>query len=222
MPPNLFSVKTNLGRCFTMMGLTSIGASGRTVYMVALLQSIWLLSPMTAGYAVATVAFSWTLAAWTANRIEDIHHRLIFIRTGSSLIFLGGLTSAFGILTANLWIVVGGLLLTGLGFGSSSPLIRQIIITQAPSEHKSIASGAMAPIQFTGAVFGAAIAGFCALTFGLFEGAEGGLIFTSQAARQAGASLLLVFTAFPAICVLISFSISAEPDRHEENSEALA
>lgn len=222
MPPNLFSLRTNMGRCFTMMGLTSIGASGRTVYMVALLQSIWLMSPMTAGYAVASVAFSWTLAAWTANRIEDVHHRLIFIRTGSSLIFLGGLISAFGILTSNLWIVVGGLLFTGIGFGSSSPLIRQIIITQAPSEHKSIASGAMAPIQFTGAVFGAAIAGFCALTFGLFEGAEGGLIFTSEAARQAGASLLFVFTAFPAICVLISFSISAQPDHTEEKSEAFA
>ncbi|TDQ66859.1 MFS transporter [Maritalea mobilis] len=225
MPPNLFSLKSNMGRSFAMLGLFTIGASGRTVYMVALLQSIWLMSPMMAGYATATLAMTWTLAAWVANRIEDVKRRIAFIRAGASFIFVGGVISAYGIWIMDLWLVIGGMMLTGMGYGSSSPLIRQTIITQAPTEHKTIASGAMAPVQFTGAVFGAAIAGFCALAFGLFDGAQGDMVLTSSAAQQAGAALLLAFTIFPALCILISLGLSKVPDHaeHEQaNSEALA
>ncbi|MCF4098985.1 MFS transporter [Maritalea mediterranea] len=224
MPPNLFSLRTNLGRCFTMLGLFSIGASGRVVYIVALLQAIWLLSPLAAGYAASSIAFSWTLAAWMSNRIEKMENRLISIRLGASLIMAGGFLSAYAVWSAQFWLLLASLITTGLGYGASSPLIRQIIITQAPKEHRSIASGAMTPIQFTGAVFGAAIAGFCALAFGLFEGAVAGSIFTVDAARNAGAGLLLVFAAFATLGMLVSFGLTSTPDHDEveQKSEALA
>lgn len=226
MPPNLFSLRTNMGRCFTMLGLFSIGASGRTVYIVALLQAIWFMSPLAAGYTAASLAFAWTLAAWTSNRIERMSLRISFIRMGAALIMTGGLLSAFAVWQGYFWLILTGLITTGLGYGSSSPLIRQIIITQSPPKHKSIASGAMTPIQFTGAVFGAAIAGFCAIAFGLFDGAVEGSIFTVVAARNAGAALLLVFTAFPALGLLISLGLSTIPDHNDaeakDESEALA
>lgn len=227
MPPNLFSLNTNMGRCFAMLGMFTIGASGRAVYMVALLQSIWLMSPMQAGYAVATLALTWTVASWVANRIEDLQHRITFIRAGASFIFMGGVCSAYGIWVTELWLVICALMLTGAGYGFSSPFIRQTIITQSPTEHKSIASGAMAPVQFTGAVFGAAIAGFCAIAFGLFDGTQGETVLTASAAQMAGAALLLTFTIFPALCFLISLRLSTTPDHPEpgqdrEKSEALA
>jgi uncharacterized membrane protein len=80
-------------------------------------------------------------------------------------------------------------------------------MTQSPSEHKSIASGAMAPIQFTGAIVGAALAGFGAITVGLFDGTSADHVFTQQAASQSGSMLLLAFAAFAAMTVLAAANL---------------
>lgn len=208
MPPNLFSLKTNMGRAFLALGLFALGSSATNIYMVAILQSVWDLTPLTAGYTVALIAFSWTVFAWMSNNIKDEHRRLISIKLGSAAIFAGYLVAAIGISKGLYLVVTAGLIAIGAGFGSSSPLLRQTIMTQSPSEHKSIASGAMAPIQFTGAVVGAAMAGFIALALGLFEGADSGKVFSPEAAMSAGAGLLFVFTLFPALGFLASLQLS--------------
>jgi MFS family permease len=207
MPPNLFSFRTNMGLCFIILLCFSLGSSASNVYLVALLQSIWDLTPLAAGYTVALVAFSWTIFAWISNRIETERLKVLSIRLGAAAIFVGYLITAFGLNTNNFWVVCFSLIMVGAGFGSSSPLVRQIIMTQSPSEHKSIASGAMAPIQFTGAIVGAALAGFGAITVGLFDGTSADHVFTQQAASQSGSMLLLAFAAFAAMTVLAAANL---------------
>lgn len=221
MPPNLFSFRTNMGLSFVILLCFSLSSSASNIYMVALLQSIWGLSPLVAGYTVALVAFSWTIFAWISNRIESDARKIRSIRYGAGAILLGYLLAAIGLQTSNLWIVCISLIFVGAGFGSSSPLVRQIIMTQSPANHKSIASGAMAPIQFTGAVIGAALAGFGAITFGLFEGSAAGQVFTKQAASQSGSMLLIAFAGFAAMTVLASLALKREmpaPQNHQAKS----
>ena len=210
MPPNLFSPHTNMGLCFIILLCFSLGSSANNIYMVALIQSIWGLSPLAAGYTVALVAFSWTIFAWISNRIEDEHKKLLSVRLGAASIFVGYNICAFGLYANNLLIVCFSLILVGAGFGSSSPLVRQIIMTQSPEEHKSIASGAMAPIQFTGAVIGAALAGFAAITLGLFDGSASGQVFTKDAATYSGSTMLVAFAGFAALTLLASLALKLE------------
>ncbi|MGJ8529039.1 MFS transporter [Maritalea sp.] len=216
MPPNLFSAKTNMGRAFTGLGLFAVGASATNIYMVALLQSIWSLSPLAAGYTVALIAFAWTAFAWMANKIEDHQRQLVSIRLGGTSILAGYLISAAGIYFGQYALVAIGMIFIGAGFGSSSPLIRQIIITQAPKEHKSIASGAIAPVQFTGAVVGATLAGFCALTFGLFEGATNDSVFAVEAATRSGGLMLLAFAVFPIGALFAIFGLQLPTGQPQE------
>lgn len=220
MPPNLFSIRTNMGRAFLAIGLFALGSSATNIYMVAILQSVWDLTPLTAGYTVALIAFSWTIFAWMSNNIKGEDRRLLSIKLGSAAIFTGYLIAAFGISLGQYLVVTIGLVAIGAGFGSSSPLLRQVIMTQSPTEHKSIASGAMAPIQFTGAVVGAAMAGFIALTLGLFEGTSGDKVFSPDVAMSAGSGLLFVFTIFPALAFLAATQIkntepSAQPTKNK-------
>jgi MFS family permease len=210
MPPDLFSTKTNMGRSFIALALFAVGSSANNIYMVAMLQSAWNMSPLTAGYTVALIAFSWTCMAWIANRIQDPKKKITSIRLGNVSIITGFSLIAAGLYFFQLPLIAAGLLAVGAGYGASSPLIRQIIITQAPREHKSIASGAMSPVQFTGAVVGAALAGFGALTFGLFEGANADSVFTVHAASKSGAILIATFVIFPIGALIAVLGLTAE------------
>jgi len=209
LPKRPFSQSTIVSKCLTIMLLAQLAGGVSNVYMASMLRSVWELSALQAGYALALIAFTWTIAAWLTNKIDDPSREIDMIRFGTIVYAIGHCTTATGLYTGSLLITCIGFCLHGVGMGSSSQFNRKAVMVNAEPKERSITSGAMAPTTFAGAVIGAALAGLAAQTFGLFEGDAIGRVFDPEVARVSGTYMLLSFAAISVGATFLSFRLQA-------------
>jgi len=136
------------------------------VYGAAILQVVCGLSPLTAGYVVATDAVGWTLTALFVSGQPDRRHGA-FILAGASIITLGMVLLADFIGSGQVWAVVVAGFVMGAGFGLAWSLATRRILAALPEDERALGAAATPTAQIIGAAAGAAAAGAIANLLGL-------------------------------------------------------
>ena len=166
---------------FFCLTAASIGFS---VYGPALLQKLYGLSPLAAGYAAGLEALGWTVAALAVAGLSDRWHGLI-IGLGAGAIVLSiallGLVMRVGPIVAILAVSA----LMGSGFGLAYGFISRRILAAAPAGERELASAGIPNVRLVGNGAGACLAGIIANLLGLAGG-------VTEAAAQASAVWLFV------------------------------
>jgi MFS family permease len=192
LPPNAMRPGTVAGAGYAMIFAMSAASTVFGVYGAAILQVVNGLSPLTAGYVVASDAVGWTLTAIVVSGQPDRRHGA-FILVGAATILAGmvGLVLTIGSPQVA-GVAVAGFVL-GAGFGFAWSLNTRRILAALPSADLAIGASATPTSQSIGSAAGAAAAGAAANLLGLAHG------FTPMRAHLAAPWL---FAAFVPLAVL--------------------
>jgi len=166
LPAQAIDPTTVAGAGYAMIFAMEVATVVITVYESAILQRVYHLSPLLAGYVVCVGAVGWTVAAlWVGGQPDRRHGG--YIVAGAIVILVGCVLTALAIARWPLaWIVAGGAV-TGVGFGLSWSLATGRILKALSSDDRGIGSAAVPTTQLIGGAVGAAVAGAVANLLGL-------------------------------------------------------
>lgn len=193
LPKSMFGFSGSVGLGVWISIFISVPLGGHAVYAVALIQGIWELNPMNAGYVASILAASWSFVAWGLSGVTTLKNQLFCIRLGISMICLSFPLIAIGMANSDLAIVALGLALTGAGLGTATMFLDKKIMQAAPNPEKDRTSSMLPPIDSAASAIGAAFGSILALSFGLFGGSPEFGIIDAQIAIQVAPTLYLVF-----------------------------
>lgn len=157
---------TRAGGGYAMMFAMSAASAVFGVYGAAILQTLDGLSPLSAGYVVASDAVGWTLAALVVSGQPERRHGA-FILAGTATIVAGMSLLALTIASHNAWLVAFAGLVLGTGFGLCWSLTTRRILVALPEAERAIGASAAPTAQLIGSAAGAAAAGVIANVLGL-------------------------------------------------------
>lgn len=165
-PPRPLSLNTPVGIACWMFFLFGLTTSQLTVYLPLIVQILYNLSPLAAGYFAALLSIAWTaLALATAGvRGRGVQRA---IRLGPLLITCGTLGLGLLIQRGPLALLGVFVCLTGAGIGSCFAHLSSHTIATAQPDHKTLTASAIPTMQLLGIAFGAALAGCLANAAGL-------------------------------------------------------
>ena len=195
-PARPFDIRQPVGAGLVFVFTGAAASMSFLVYGPFLLETLYGITPLAAGYVVALESVGWGVAA------------IVFAGAGENterwLIRLGAATVAFGVLgfavfmpTGPLWTIFPWAIAQGAGFGMMwGFVVRRVVAASAPSE-RDVASSSMPTTQQLGFAFGAAGAGIVANTVG-FDGE-----LSTAMAKQVG---FWVFAAFVPLAVFANIA----------------
>lgn len=169
LPRQLAAIGAVSGAGYRMMFFANASTIGFSVYGAALMQSLYSLSPLEAGYVISAQAAAWTISAVIVAGVNERWHGL-FIRTGSSSILLGLIALAFAFPSGHISYVVAAALVMGSGFGQCWAFTTHRIFASLPPQGAASGSSAVLAVQLVGNAVGAAIAGAAANLLGMTDG----------------------------------------------------
>ncbi|MFI4973378.1 MAG: MFS transporter [Caulobacterales bacterium] len=168
-PRQAGDLRSVVGAGYAAFFLMSAASMGFGVYAPALLQKLYGLSPLAAGYAAGLEALGWTVAALAVaglrGRAQDLCLR------GGSLAILASLVCLCGVMKSGplaLPLVAGALM--GAGFGLSYGFTSQRILASAPPAERELASAGIPTVRLIGNAAGACLAGAVANLLGFARG----------------------------------------------------
>ena len=169
LPRRTRDLRSAAGAGYLTIFLLEGGTAGWGVYGAAMIQSIYGVNPLIAGYAVGGVAVGWTCSALAVANLHARWHSL-FIRLGASGVLLGliGVTLTLG--RAPLLGVAVCAATIGAGFGLCWSFMGTRILDGLPEEERGIGAGAIPTVQMIGAAVGAAGASALGDILGLADG----------------------------------------------------
>lgn len=177
---------TTSGAGYAMIFALEVGTVGLNVYQAAIIQSVYRVTALVAGYVVCSLAMGWTAAAFAVSSAPERRHSLLIV-VGAGVILLGYVGLTLTIAHASLaWVAAAGLL-TGAGFGTAWSFLTRRIISALPEQDRTLGASAIPTAQLMGGALGAAAAGALANLLGLSRNFD---------AKQAGASAPILFAAF--------------------------
>ncbi|MDX5593971.1 MFS transporter [Pseudovibrio sp. SPO723] len=206
IPKTAFQLNSIVGLVMWIMLLTAVSASVRMVYGNAILQSLWGLGVTEAAYAMATLAFAWTIAAWFVANTQDAKARARLISIGISFIALALATMALSLHLASLPLFVFACILSGVGSGLSNQFLTRSVMFSSSQEDRDRASGILPTLTNGGIAIGAALASLLAAIFGMSSTTTEELV-TAQAATSAGPTVFGIMAILSAIAALLSFRL---------------
>ena len=186
LPPDAMRPATVAGAGYAMIFAMSAASVVFGVYGAAILQVLCRLSPLQAGYVVATDAVGWTLTALLVSGQPDRRHGA-FIFAGALTINLGMVLLSLFIGSGEVWGVVAAGFVLGAGFGLAWSLTTRRILNALSEEDRAIGAAATPTTQMIGAAAGAAAAGAIANLLGLAHA------FTPATAATTGPWLFAAF-----------------------------
>ena len=169
-----------------MIFTLSLSAMSFTVYGPFLLDRIYGVTPLEAGYIVALESIGWGLASIAVAGQREASERIL-IRLGPLVVLSGLVGFMVFVPLGPLWAVILSALAAGAGFGMMWPFVVRRIIAGAPSGEGDRASAAQPTIQQIGFALGAAASGIVANAVG-FAGPA-----SASSAQDAG---FWIFAAF--------------------------
>src|SRR6185437_10904166 len=171
-------LSTVIGAGYLSYFALAAAAMGFSVYGPALLQKLFGLSPLQAGYAAGLESMGWTVAALVvAGRSEPWHGPTI--RLGGVAVVVGLAWLALVFRTGPVPSILAAGAVLGAGFGLSSGFTGRRVIAAAGPEGE-LASAGINAVRQVGNAAGACLAGIIANLVGFSNG-------VSQAAAQASA-----------------------------------
>jgi MFS family permease len=141
-----------------------------SVYAPALLQKLYGLSPLVAGYSAGLEALGWTVAALAVAGLGERWHGPI-IRLGAICI-VGSLAALAIVMKAGpLAAILVTATVLGVGFGLSSGFTgRRVIAAGADEDEREVASAGINSVRQVGNAAGACLAGIVANLLGMTAG----------------------------------------------------
>lgn len=178
LPRDAFSPRTGTGIGLWMVFLMTISYTPMSIYGPLFLQHIHGLSPLVAGYTLASSSLGWTLAAVLIAPLGGIW--------SSRLIILGPLVTMIGLFGVGMLMPTGPLAplvvpiaCIGTGGGLCWAFIAQRAMAAALPGDETTSAGAVATVQQVGMAFGAAFAGLYANIIGFSSGLQHEAILTA-------------------------------------------
>jgi MFS family permease len=205
LPDLIFTAKGSVGIGIWINVSVSLAVGGHAVYATAMLQSLWQLSPMQAGYIASIVAAAWSLASWALSGVSRDKHQLNLIRLGVSFITLSFPLTALGWGTTNLWITAMGFGLAGIGLGTQGVFLEKKIMQAATAPEKDRTSSILPPIDSAAGAIGAAVASILALSFGLFAGNPTFGILDAEVAARVAPQMYIAFFVLSVPAMVMTF-----------------
>ncbi|MEM7223817.1 MAG: MFS transporter [Pseudomonadota bacterium] len=170
-PSRPLSLATPLGAGLVMVFMLSAASMSFLVYGPFLLDRIYGVTPLAAGYIVALESIGWGLASIVVSSLGRPPEGIL-IRLGP-LVFLASLLGfAVFMPVGPLWAIILCALAAGAGFGMMWPFVVRRVIAAAPPEERDRASAAQPTTQQMGFALGAAAAGIVANGAGFAEAAS--------------------------------------------------
>jgi len=164
------------------------------------------VSPLVAGFMIATESVAWTLAALAVARATPAQEPRL-IRVGALLVTAGIVALATTMPRGPVAALVPGGILQGAGFGISWAFVLRRIVAGAAEGERERASAAMPTLQMIGYAIGAAASGVVANALGLTESAP------IDVARVVGFWVFAAFLPLAFVGVAAAFRIARDP-RH--------
>jgi hypothetical protein len=155
LPRATRNLKSAAGAGYLTIFLLEGATAGWSVYGAALIQTLYRVNPLVAGYVVGCVAVGWTLAALFMPGLRDRWHGP-FIRIGASCIVLGLVGLAFSTGRASILAVAAAAAVLGAGFGFSWSFMGRRILASLPERERGLGAAAIPTVQMIGAAVGAA------------------------------------------------------------------
>ncbi len=167
-PSHPLSLARPIGTANWVMTLSSVTHTVIGAYLPLSMQVLHGVSDEVAGYAVAALALSWTIASMTTSHIHGTGAmRSIVIGQGLCLIGLGGM--ALAITDLPFAVIVALNVVVGAGLGSSNLHVVEASMRHAPAGEQTTTAGAIPTIRSLGIAFGSAGAGVIANEAGLTD-----------------------------------------------------
>lgn len=168
-PRQVADLRHDAGRGYVALFMFCASAVGFGVYGAALLQTLYALSPLEAGYVVGAEAMGWTVAALIVGEFSQAREQ-VCIRAGAVFITAGLGSLAFTLVSGQLWMVIMSATVLGAGFGTSWAYVTRAILESLPESERAVGSSAVPAMQMVGNAVGAAGAGIIANALGLADG----------------------------------------------------
>jgi predicted MFS family arabinose efflux permease len=170
---------TVIGAAYLSYFALMAAATGFSVYGPALLQKLFGLSPLAAGYAAGLESVGWSVSALlVAGRSEPWHAPMI--RLGA-LCVVGALALLAVVMrTGPIAAILAAATVLGAGFGLASGFTGRRVIAAASEAEREVASAGINSVRQIGGAAGACLAGIVANLLGMSAG-------VTTAAAQASA-----------------------------------
>lgn len=180
-PRRAASLRAPVGVAYGLFVTSSLLHTGITVFVPLLMQQVYHLRPLHAGYFASLLAVGWTAASLITAHWHGAAERraivggplLIVVMTAVLLAGLGALPAP--------WL---GAVLVALGFGVGTLSIHLIAFTmqQASPGEESITAGSIPTVRTLGIAFGSALAGVIATLAGLSAQVDAALVLRAMGA----------------------------------------
>jgi MFS family permease len=170
-PRHVANIRHAAGRGYVAFFAFCASAVGFAVYGAAILQTLFGLSPLIAGYVIGADAMGWTIAALIVGEFPQ-HWDTASIRTGASFILLGVASLAYTFDSGSLWLVIASALVLGAGFGTCWAYVTRAVLEHLPERERTVGSSAIPAVQLSGNAIGSAFAGMIANALGLANGID--------------------------------------------------
>lgn len=168
-PPQAADLSSVIGSGYLSFFALSAAAMGFSVYGPALLQRIFGLTPLVAGYAVGFESVGWTVCAIAVAGAAERWQALI-IRLGAAAIVVSLAALAFVMRAGPIAAILVAATLLGAGFGLSSGLTSRRVIAAARDDERDVASAGINSVRQIGNAAGACLAGIVANLLGVAAG----------------------------------------------------
>lgn len=200
-PTKPLSIIRPVGAGLLFILMASIATMSFLVYGPILLETLYGVTPLSAGYIVAVESVSWGLAAVIVSG-KLARFETTLIRCGSITISLGLLGFAVFMRSGHLWVIVMCAVAQGAGFGMMWGFVVKRITVNALPEERDVTSSIIPTIQQIGFAFGAAAAGIVANASG-FAG-----VVTESAADYAATWIFATFLPFAILATVAAWRLS--------------
>jgi MFS family permease len=164
-PPQTTDLRHASGLGYGAIFSFNLASIGFTVYGAAIMQSLYGLSPLEAGYVIGVEAMSWTIAALIVSEFPQSHDRF-FIRLGAVIITVAVAALIVTLPSSSLSLVIANAALLGGGFGTCWAYFSKHILSSLPESERSLGSSAIPVAQLVGNAIGSAVSGMVANAFG--------------------------------------------------------
>jgi MFS family permease len=178
-PGDAFRPGTVVGHAFWMMFLMSYAHALCTVYLGLVVVHRWQYSPTLSGFLIVTMPLAWSLVAMLAGSFHNARVKTFCLAFGPPMMVAGSVTIGLGLASGNLWLMLVGQTLNGIGFGLAWAEISQAAMS-ASAQHERKMTGALLPTVATlGSAAGAGASGTIVAATGLVPALQHGDISPS-------------------------------------------
>ncbi|HSA79880.1 MAG TPA: MFS transporter [Geminicoccaceae bacterium] len=177
-PPDPLNLRRPWGAGYAMVLALSIATVSFTVYGPLLMETLYGVTPLVAGFMIAIESVSWTIAAIVFAG-AGAHLEPALIRGGPAAITIGIAGLAWTMPLGPVAALVPWVVLLGAGFGMCWAFVMRRVVESVAESERERAASSLPTIQLLGYALGAALSGIVANLYGLAADAPRGVVETA-------------------------------------------